>query len=88
MKIKVKVFFTLREKLGWKEKVIELSGNARVKDILEQLPAIKKEIEKYKNKGYSMIIMVNGRRIEFLRGYDTALQEGDEVSFFPPAAGG
>lgn len=88
MKIKVKVFFTLREKLGWKEKIIEMPSGSTIKDLIEVFPRINNEIERYRSIGHSMIIMVNGRHIEFLNGYDTVLQDGDEVSFFPPAAGG
>ena len=88
MKVKVKAFFTLREKLGWKEKTVELPEGSTVKDLIELFPIIKHEIKRYKAKGYNMIIMVNGRHIEFLNGLDTMLRDGDEVAFFPPAAGG
>ncbi len=33
-------------------------------------------------------VLVNGRNAHFLAGLDTPLQEGDEVIFIPPAAGG
>ena len=33
-------------------------------------------------------VLVNGRNVHFLAGLDTPLQEGDEVIFIPPAAGG
>ena len=88
MKVKVKAFFTLREKLGWKEKTVELPEGSTVRDLIEVFPVIKQEIERYKSKGYNMIIMVNGRHIEFLNGLDTVLKDGDEIAFFPPAAGG
>ena len=88
VKIRVKVFFTLRERLGWKEKLVELPENTKLRDLLDLLPAIKEEINRYRAKGYSMIIMINGRHAEFLGGLDAALHEGDEVAFFPPAAGG
>lgn len=38
--------------------------------------------------GERVIVMVNGRRIEFLRGLDTPLAEGDTVQIFPVVAGG
>ena len=88
MKIRVKVFFTLRERLGWKEKLVELPENTKLRDLLDLLPAIKEEINRYRVRGYSMIIMINGRHAEFLGGLDAELHEGDEVAFFPPAAGG
>jgi molybdopterin synthase sulfur carrier subunit len=33
-------------------------------------------------------IMVNGRAINFLRGLETSLEEGDEVLILPPVSGG
>ena len=38
--------------------------------------------------GERVIVMVNGRRAEFLDGLDTALQETDTVLIFPVVAGG
>ncbi len=35
-----------------------------------------------------VIVMVNGRRAEFLSGLDTPLQDGDTVLVFPVVAGG
>jgi len=34
---------------------------------------------------YPVSIMVNGRRIEFLKGLDTVLKEGDRICFSPRA---
>ncbi len=88
MRIKIKVFFTLREKLGWKEKTIDVPDGTTVGDLIEMFPMIKEEIERYRAKGFDMIIMVNGRHIQFLNGLSTMLRENDSVEFFPPAAGG
>ncbi len=33
-------------------------------------------------------ILVNGRDIDFLNKLDTGIADGDDVSFFPPVAGG
>jgi molybdopterin synthase sulfur carrier subunit len=35
-----------------------------------------------------MIVLLNGRHIEFLQGEETPLKEEDVVSFFPRIAGG
>ncbi|KUO69937.1 MAG: hypothetical protein APF77_17450 [Clostridia bacterium BRH_c25] len=35
-----------------------------------------------------IIILVNGRHIEHLKGLDTTLSENDEISIFPKVAGG
>lgn len=33
-------------------------------------------------------VMVNGRNIRFLEGYETELEEDDTVTVFPPIGGG
>ncbi len=33
-------------------------------------------------------VMVNGRNIRFLEGYETQLEGGDTVTVFPPIGGG
>ena len=38
--------------------------------------------------GERVIVMVNGRRIEFLQGLDTPLTDRDTVQIFPVVAGG
>ena len=38
--------------------------------------------------GSKIIIMINGRRAEFLQGLDTPLREEDRVQIFPIVAGG
>ena len=83
--VKVKFFATLREIAGRRE--IEVSGVSTVGELLNAL---------YKNFGESFreeiedknMILVNGKNILDMDGYDTPLEEGDEVSIFPPAGGG
>ncbi len=41
-----------------------------------------------KSLGAQVIVLVNGRRAEFLQGLDTPLSETDQVSIFPIVAGG
>lgn len=38
--------------------------------------------------GERVIVMVNGRRVEFLEGLDTALRDTDTILIFPVVAGG
>jgi len=35
-----------------------------------------------------LVVLINGRNIGKLNGLDTVLCEGDQVTLFPPAAGG
>ncbi len=41
-----------------------------------------------KELGERVIVMVNGRRSEFLKGLDTELKDEDTVQVFPVVAGG
>ena len=38
--------------------------------------------------GEKTIVLVNGRRVEFLKGIDTELKDSDTVMVFPVVAGG
>ncbi len=62
------------------------SSAATVKDLLKEVkgkygPGVNRYLG-------SSIITVNGRSIAELKGSRTKLSDGDEVSLFPPAAGG
>ncbi len=92
VKVKIKAFAILREELGWKENELMFDGD-ELKDLLYEI--------KIKGNGslYDRIInhgkiisgfkiLVNGRDIEFLKGLNTKLKESDEITLFPPVAGG
>jgi sulfur-carrier protein len=79
----VKFFATLRKATG------EQSYETSAKNVAEVL----KEVEKKYGDGVTRylkncIIMVNGQNILLLKGKRTKLTPGDEVSLFPPVAGG
>ena len=83
--VRVKFFATLREITGKKE--IEIKGVNSVRELLNLLfkmygDEFRKEIEK-KN-----MILVNGRNILDMNGYETRISEDDEIAIFPPAGGG
>lgn len=88
----VKFFATVREVTGVKSIELE-AGNIR--ELLQQLVQI------YGNKFKDTVLdddtgelkqffscMVNGKRIELLNGYETALKDNDSIAFFPPVGGG
>ncbi|WP_297499021.1 MoaD/ThiS family protein [Thermococcus sp.] len=80
----VKFFATLIEFTG--KRRLEIHGPKTVGELLDRLdetfPGFKEQLE----KGY--IILVNGKNIEHLQGFDTPLSDDDTVSIFPPAGGG
>jgi len=87
-KIKIHIYTTLIEKLGWKQKILEFEQQPTLEEVINKIPELKKALKEYEEKGIPAIIMINGRRIEFLNGYKTLLKDGDEISIFPPSAGG
>lgn len=74
MKVKVKLFATLRQGRE-KELMIDLPQGATIKDLIEMLDLSKEEVA---------IIFINGRSKEL----HEVLQEDDMVSIFPPVGGG
>lgn len=94
MKIKVRFFTSLREITGKKEDEVESSKIFTVKELLAHLS------EKYggeftdylyDDKGNVQTyiqVLVNGRGIKVLQGFETKLKEGDTVAIFPPVGGG
>jgi len=79
----VKFFATLRKATG--EKGYESSAK-NVAGVLKEVPKLYGNgVSRYLK---SCTVLVNGRNIAYLRGKRTKLEPGDEVSIFPPLAGG
>lgn len=81
--VTVKFFAILRKATGEKS----YQSSAR------NVAGVLKEVEKLHGDRVSRYlrnctVLVNGQNIAYLRGKRTKLNEGDEVSLFPPVAGG
>lgn len=74
MKIKVRLFATLRENRG-KELMLSMQDKATPEDVIQELEIAKADVA---------ILLVNGRDGDFAH----ELREGDVVSVFPPVGGG
>jgi molybdopterin synthase sulfur carrier subunit len=95
IKIKVYTIMELKKILGQREFELPIPQGSTVKDLLslmtnkwgDQLSA-----HLFKPGTHSILphirLMVNGRSIEFLRGMETVLQDGDEFLMLPLVAGG
>ena len=94
MKVEVKFFTSLREITGKKVDEIQLQNTITVDELLTLLS------EKYgKNfreyiynkkgdvQGF-LSVLVNGKNINIMQGFDTKLQENDVVAILPPVSGG
>jgi MoaD family protein len=87
--VKVRIYAGLRMSLGWREKRVELDESCRkVKCFLDKLPEIQKELQRYIEKGYNPVILVNGKNVFLRKGMDEELNPGDVLDIFPPSAGG
>ena len=91
MKIKVKIFATLRDSVGWKEKEYNVEAKD-INDFLKEVVGGKLyNIIMDKSKGElnpQYKILLNGRDIDFLDGLKTKLKDQDLIAIFPPVGGG
>lgn len=79
----VKFFATLRK----------AAGEPGYESVAKNVGEILKEVEQRYGDGVkrylkNCIVMVNGQNIAYLKGKRTRVGAGDEVSLFPPVAGG
>ncbi len=88
--VKMKFFANLRDLVKKKEIDVEAS---MVKDAIDTASSLlgidlKSELFDGEIPKKGVIVLVNGRNIEHLKGIYTPLQEGDVISLFPPVGGG
>jgi molybdopterin synthase sulfur carrier subunit len=94
MKVEVKFFTSLREITGKKVDEIQLESTITVEELLIQLSKkYGREFREYlyneKGKVHRyLLILVNGKSTNVLRGLDTKLKEGDTIAILPPVGGG
>lgn len=94
LKVQVKAFAKIRDVLGRKVE-LEVREGMAVGDLLNQLiekygDAFKRQIfnpETGELRSYVKVLL-NGRDIDFLKGLETRLNDGDVLALFPPMAGG
>ena len=95
IKIKVYTIMELKKICGQREFELSIPQGNTVKDLLSLM--INKWGERLSDQLYKpgtdsvlphIRLMVNGRSIEFLKGMETVLQEGDEFQMLPLVAGG
>ncbi len=89
IRVRVEVFGTLRDKLGWREKVLELPlDNATLADVLSALPDLKQYVVRDGDIAEGFLVFINGIHAQFRGKLKARVRDGDEVAVFPPGAGG
>jgi molybdopterin synthase sulfur carrier subunit len=95
IRVKIYTILALKKIIGQREFEVSIQSGSTVKDLLswmvnkwgDELPP-----HLFKPGTDSLLphirLMVNGRSIEFLKGMDTVLQDGDEFLMLPIVAGG
>lgn len=91
--MEIKVYATLRDIVGGPS--IHLNGDSEltveemVQKMFAQYPALRSEFYKSDGEMHSAIhILINGRDMRFINGWETVVTEHDVVRIFPPVGGG
>jgi len=90
MHLEMRFFASFREAVGQKTIEREFEDGTTVGEVLTALEAEFPELDFFEDgeiRGFVRILK-NGRDVEHMSGRDTALEDGDELSCFPPVAGG
>jgi len=81
MRVRVRLFASLREAVGRSELTLELADGATAGQAWQQLSAAHPSLA---GRRASLMAAVNRR----YAGFETKLADGDELSFIPPVSGG
>ena len=90
--MRVRLFASLRDRIGKKELHIQEQEASTVKELLEHLstqyPNIKELLYKDGELTSFYHVLINGKNIQQLDGLDTILKEVDTIAILPPVGGG
>jgi MoaD family protein len=94
MPITVKFVGALRHLSGKTQFTLDLPPDATIKDVVkeicQQLPSVKHIFsdQTLNSARSNSLVLVNGKEISVLSGYETKLCDGDEIVFVPVVHGG
>jgi molybdopterin synthase catalytic subunit len=81
MNVSVRLFATLRQQAGWRERSFSLDEGATLRDLMAAVQAAQPELGLEKRVYYAAV------NEEYAKG-DWPLHDGDTVGIFPPVSGG
>jgi len=90
-KVKVKLFAQISEIAGRKELLLEGETVAEVIDeLVKEVPELEDELFKEEQNELSedIIVLKEGRNINYLNGLQSEVGKGDNISIFPVVGGG
>ncbi len=94
MTLTIKFIGALRHISGKKQLTLDLQKGFSVKNLVDslskQIPGLKHTFgdQELNDARSNSLILINGREISVLDGYDTKLVDGDEIVFVPVVHGG
>ena len=96
MELVLRFFATFRDAVGEKERTETFDDDAAVGDVLAALETEYEGLEGQLIEGDGderairpqLSVLKNGRDVTHMEGPETALEDGDTLSVFPPVAGG
>ena len=91
--MEINVYATLRDIAGGAtirlDGVSKITAGEMLQKMFAMYPALKGEFYKSNGEMHSAIhILINGRDIRYIDGWDTMVTTKDEVRIFPPVGGG
>jgi molybdopterin synthase sulfur carrier subunit len=88
----VRLYASFRQLAGVRDMDIAVPTEGTVRDVLHDLvelrPPLAGRVIVQDKVPKFVLVFVNGRDIRHLEGLDTPVQTNDEVTIFPPLAGG
>lgn len=94
MPLTVKFIGALRHLSGKTQFTVNFQDGISIKELVEkicqELPELKQTFsdQELNDSRSNSLILVNGREISVLNGYETKLNDGDEIVFVPVVHGG
>jgi MoaD family protein, archaeal len=87
MSVKIRVYATLRERVKWDSRNVDLKGSEiALSELIDSISDLKSAMHDIGLEHF--IILVNGHNIMLLQGFNTKVRDGDVIDIFPQAAGG
>ncbi|MFB6134925.1 MAG: ubiquitin-like small modifier protein 1 [Halanaeroarchaeum sp.] len=92
MDVEIRLFATFRDVAGQKTLHWEFEEGATVETLLQRLESTYSDLDgEFVEDGEihpQINVLKNGREVLHLDGLDTAIEDEDTISIFPPVAGG